>query len=88
MGYGVCQFCKKRERYGICYDDCCIGGNRFESKAHMDPETFAWEMRCIANSNDPEAAHGDMDDLMCKLLESLGYDEGVEIFKNAKKYYA
>lgn len=88
MSNGACQFCKKRERYGICYDDCCIGGNRFESKACMEPESFAFEMKCIARDKDPEKEHGDMDDLMCKLLESLGYDEGVEIFKNAEKWYA
>lgn len=88
MSYGACQFCKKRERYGICYDDCCIGGNRFESKASMTPEGFAWEMRLIARGDDEEVEHSDMDDLMCELLTSLGYEEGVQIFKDAHKWYA
>jgi hypothetical protein len=37
---------------------------------------------------DAEGAHLEADDLMCQLLEELGYEEGVKIFKNAEKWYA
>ena len=37
---------------------------------------------------DIEGAHSEADDLMCQLLEELGYEEGVKIFKNAEKWYA
>lgn len=63
----------------------------------MTPEEFAEKMRELAGDpddngyywpGDPEAAHHDMDDLMCEVLESLGYGEGVEIFRNTYKWYA
>lgn len=38
--------------------------------------------------DDPEYVHGEMDDLLCEVLESLGYGEGVEIFRNTYKWYA
>ena len=49
---------------------------------------FANEMRRIARNNDPELNHISADELMCDLLCSLGYDEGVEIFKNMMKWYS
>ena len=38
--------------------------------------------------DDPEKFHGESDDLMCFVLNSLGYNKGVEIFRNADKWYA
>ena len=63
----------------------------------MTPEEFAEKMRELAGEkneygqycpDDPERAHGKMDDLMCEVLESLGYGEGVEIFRNTRLWYA
>lgn len=53
------------------------------------PEEFADAMRFLnVNVEFTEDRHIDMDDLMCQLLISLGYEEGVEIFRDAKKWYA
>ena len=37
---------------------------------------------------DAEGFHVEADDLMCEILESLGYKEGIEIFKNTEKWYS
>lgn len=54
----------------------------------MTPEEFATKMRELSDSGDLEGAHVEMDDLMCEILKSLGYGEGVEIFENTDKWYA
>lgn len=35
-----------------------------------------------------EECHMEMDELMCKTLSSLGYDEGVKLFRTTPKWYA
>lgn len=53
------------------------------------PEEFADAMRFLRmNEEDTEFLHLSMDELMCRLLISLGYEEGVEIFWDAEKFYA
>lgn len=54
----------------------------------MTPAAFTEKMREAAGDGDPEGSHCDMDRLMCELLTSLGYGEGVEIFRKSKKWYA
>lgn len=56
----------------------------------MSPEEFKEEMKNIENtfSDDPEERHYEMDDLMCRVLESLGYSEGIDIFTNSMRWYA
>ena len=62
----------------------------------MSSSEFADEMRAIITKNmavrqhkyDIEAGHAVADHLMCELLKSLGYGEGVEVFENMKKWYA
>lgn len=68
----------------------------------MTPEEFAERMRELIVKNthpieflgddvpyfDPEDCHPEMDELLCKVLKQLGYGEGVDIFKNTKKWYA
>lgn len=52
------------------------------------PEEFAEELSRIFNTPaDAETRHWLMDGVMCNLLASLGYSEGVEIFLNADKNY-
>lgn len=53
------------------------------------PEEFADAMRFLRmNTSDEEECHMSMDGLMTNLLISLGYEEGVEIFIDAPKFYA
>jgi len=56
----------------------------------MTPKEFADRMREIAKyaDDDTEAAHGNADDLMCQLLTTLGYHEGVQIFVEMPRWYA
>lgn len=54
----------------------------------ITPEEFKSEMARLANSNDIEGSHGDMDDLMCNVLRSIGYGDGIDIFERAPKWYA
>jgi hypothetical protein len=56
----------------------------------MTPQEFATEMEklSILANGDPEAAHGKADDLLCEVLESLGYSDGVQIFVEMDKWYA
>jgi hypothetical protein len=56
----------------------------------MTPEEFKNEMLLIARTSkgDVEIMHSEMDLLMCKLLESLGYDDGTYVFRMAQKWYA
>ena len=65
----------------------------------VTPEQFSKEMRYLYDrfySNSPleplqedyEHVHELMDDIMCKTLISLGYNEGVSIFYDTPKWYA
>lgn len=55
----------------------------------MTPEKFKQRMaEFFKEGYDKEGAHGNADDLMCKVLRELGYEEGVEIFETADKWYS
>ena len=57
----------------------------------MSPQDFydlMREMHDTFTDGDEETVHVAMDELMCDVLEYLGYGEGVEIFKNTPKWYA
>ena len=55
----------------------------------MTPEEFKTKMQSIPDyPTDKEAAHSEADDLMCDLLEELGYGEGVAVFRAMEKFYA
>lgn len=45
-------------------------------------------MEAAFTSKDHEANHGEADDLMCALLRSLGYGDGVAVFEAGYKWYA
>ena len=54
----------------------------------MTPEEFLEKMREQAENYDIEKVHSRMDDLLCEVLESLGYEEGVRVFQDNEKWYA
>lgn len=56
----------------------------------MTPDEFAKRMKHLATSNpgDPEYFHRDADCLMMNLLNQLGYQDGVKIFSETKKFYS
>lgn len=57
------------------------------TEAFLSPEGFLAAMKSI-DREDKEVAHGIADELMCRLLESLGYGEGVKEFENMAKWYS
>lgn len=59
-----------------------------EYEKEFSAKGFANEMRRIDRDNDTEMAHILADELMCKLLRELGYDEGVDIFEQMDKWYS
>lgn len=60
----------------------------------MTPEEFKETMKnaiCTYKFNgelDEELTHNVMDHIMCDLLRSLGYGEGIDIFDDTPKWYA
>lgn len=56
----------------------------------LTPEEFENTMAFIADkaNKDRERTHMYMDALMEETLIALGYGKGVEIFRNAQKWYA
>lgn len=56
----------------------------------MDPQEFCNEMRRIKNEyrSDWEKRHFLMDELMCKVLKELGYEEGVILYEITAKWYS
>ena len=73
-------------------DHCAHARKKFKESGKnipLTPEEFAAEMKKLqANFGDEEARHGSMDELMCHVLISLGYEKGVEIFNNTPMRYA
>lgn len=50
---------------------------------------FEKKMKEIAEIKyDDEGRHKKADDLLCKVLKSLGYEKGVEIYESIGKWYA
>ena len=54
----------------------------------LTPEEFAEKMAGIAENGDEERKHVAADSIMCELLKSLGFGEGVGIFEDMDKWYS
>ena len=56
----------------------------------MTPEEFENEMAKLrfVKDDDLEGRHVAMDELMCDVLRSLGYGDGIDIFNNTHKWYS
>jgi len=57
-------------------------------KMPMSPKEFCDEMKRLAKDDYTETWHINADDLMCSLLRTLGYEDGVEIFESKPKWYS
>lgn len=42
----------------------------------------------VINDDDTESAHGNADDILCELLEKLGYKDVVETYNKVSKWYS
>jgi len=45
-------------------------------------------LQAEVDNDDTECAHGNADDILCELLEKLGYKEVVEKYNEVSKWYA
>lgn len=60
------------------------------------PEEFETNMKALKHKfyygnpgkGDPEVCHMEMDDYILRVMESLGYKAGVQIFRTTPKWYA
>ncbi len=58
--------------------------------ANISPEEFYQKMLKIKEDKeyDKEGVHREMDDLVCEVLESLGYEKGINVFNDTDKWYS
>lgn len=63
---------------------------RSPSVSPLTPDKFMDKMHEIVEKHGgyEEPVHIEMDDLMCEVLESLGYEDGVRVFKKQDKWYS
>lgn len=54
----------------------------------IDENKYLSEMKPLEDSNDQELAHGEADDLLCKMLEDLGYQSVVDSYRRVPKWYS
>ena len=54
----------------------------------MTPEKALAELNGLKILSDTEVAHGCADDILCELLQTLGYTEIVDAFRSIEKWYA
>lgn len=54
----------------------------------LTPAQFAGLMKAVAAGGKPEEDHDEADKLTCRVLESLGYGEGVNVFKKMTRRYS
>ena len=59
----------------------------------MTPAEFAKRMQAVLddynnNHGDREQWHREADDLICEVLKSIGYEEGVKIYDSEYKWHS
>ena len=61
-----------------------------DRKQGPTPEEFKNEMKKILEQhhNDKETFHVAADEYICDVMKALGFEEGIQIFENADKWYS
>ena len=61
-----------------------------ESDDKITSADFLVEMNKLVNAygEDAERFHFEADELLCEVLESLGYELGVQMFREKEKWYS
>jgi len=78
-------------RYATCEENECFRATALGFIPRLSPEDFEKAMVAQLSplpDGDPEAAHKEMDKLMCIVLRQLGYENGVEVFERQDKWYS
>lgn len=57
-------------------------------KAPITPEEFTRRMQAIADDYDIESGHREADGFLADVLDSLGYGDGIAIYRKLSKWYA
>jgi len=70
--------------FGMCVDNIDWG---LEDDV-LTPDGFKMEMRRLSGCKDQEVRHQVADNVMCDILKELGYEEGVRIFRDMRKWYS
>ena len=60
----------------------------FEEAEKQDIQKFTKDMHDACDIEDPEYSHMEMDNVMTNQLRSLGYEEAVDLFNEAEKWYS
>ena len=90
----TCEHCSLALFDDPCHDCYCKEDGSFSGWEwkldSMTPEKFKLKMNELATSDnlDKEDRHRLMDALMCEVLRSIGYDDGIDIFEATSKWYA
>lgn len=83
----TCEHCGLTLFEDPCHDCYAMKDGSFSEwefkSGSMDPEAFKKEMNELATSSDLDKGdrYREMNKLMCKVLRSLGYYEGIDIFE-------
>lgn len=51
-------------------------------------EKYIKELKILIDNDDTEFAHGEADDILCKILCELGLSKIVDLYEKVKKWYA
>ena len=90
----TCEYCSFDLFDDPCHDCYAMEDGSFSGWEwkldSMTPEKFKLKMNELATSSslDKEDRHRLMDALMCEVLRSIGYDDGIDIFEATSKWYA
>ena len=78
------QYCEKNKILAIAEDL-----RNSEESSIIDPIRFAAIIQqTIATSLDSKERHQKLDDLLCKVLISFGYEIGVNLYNSVPKFYS
>jgi hypothetical protein len=59
-----------------------------KSNTPYTAEQAVIDLTALHNAGDPERGHGDADDILCCLLEALGYRDVVDAYQKVEKWRA
>jgi len=59
-----------------------------ERRISMNRKQAIKELKKLQKTGDPEYAHGTADDILCKILKELGYQDVLDEYYKVPKWYA
>ena len=86
--YEDCPNCQEIVRWNYDGQICKACGYPLHKGRILTKEEFVVMMQNAFMKNDIVRGHILADNLMCSLLEAIGYEEGVAIFRNSDRWYA